>query len=141
MLFKGYNSRKPLKWKNLDTCKILLWPKRKNHVCTNIVQHYMYRQLCEMPFPQINFWKKVSWEDEYMYNLFKAFKDLPVNSLFFKNSGESLSECWGPPRLCLDSNLDGLHRTQGNVGEELSRCTGYQIQGCPPQESIFLDEV
>lgn len=74
-------------------------------------------------------------------NLFKAFIDLPINSLLFKNSGESLSECWGPPRLCLDSDLDGLHRTQGNVGEELSRGTGCQIQGCPPQESIFLEEV
>ena len=65
---------------------------------------------------------------------------VPPEALAPVQLGEALPHVVGPAGLCLDADLQGLPRSQGNVSKELSTGRCRQIQRGPPQVGILLQQ-
>lgn len=65
---------------------------------------------------------------------------LRPETLLCKHLGDTLPEGVGVAWLGLDSNLDGLHWSQGNVSKELGAGGGRQVQRCPPEVGVLLSQ-
>ena len=62
----------------------------------------------------------------------------PSPAFFGEELGEAFAQVVCPAGLGLDADLYGFHRAEGDVGEELCRGGGGQVQGGSVQESILL---
>lgn len=70
---------------------------------------------------------------------FEAGKYLRPKALLCVHLGGTLSQGVGIAWLGLDTHFACLHGSQGNVSKELCTSRGCQVEGCPPQVSIFLN--
>ena len=77
-----------------------------------------------------------------VYHLTTAMSDrysyIPIEALGFEDFGESLSECVGESWHGLYAHLDRLHGAQRDIGEELGRRAGRQVQRRSVQVRLFL---